>query len=124
MTTTYSLVYIEDNEANLRLVQRIIERRGDVEFLCAVDPTKGLELVSEKQPDLVLLDLNLPGMSGFDVLERIRSNLETAHIPVFAISANAMNTDIQKGMKAGFNSYIAKPFDIQELLDAISEVFD
>ena len=115
----YSVLYIEDTPANLRLVSMVLSERPDIYMLEALEPVKGLELAREHIPDLILLDLNLPIMSGFEVLKELRGQASTSSIPVFAISANAMKEDIQRGLDAGFDDYISKPFDIRELLNTV-----
>jgi len=114
-----TVLYIEDNPANLRLVSQLIGRENRLHMWSAHEPLLGLELAVENQPDLILLDVNLPGMSGYDVLEQLRCQKQTIDIPVIAISGNSMKWDIQKGLKAGFNSYITKPIDVELLMDAI-----
>jgi len=117
-----SVLYVEDNPANLRLVQEIVGFRPDLELLCATDGPGGLALARERQPDVVLMDLNLPGMSGFEVLAQLRREGGTAAIPVIALSANAMQHDIERGLAAGFNRYLTKPIDIAKFNEAIDGV--
>jgi len=117
----YSVLYIEDNPANLRLVEHVFTRRPHLRLLSAHEPMLGLELASEYRPNLILLDINLPGMSGFDVLTHLRQRADIANIPVVAVSANAMPRDIKKGMDAGFNDYITKPINVNTLLDVVDE---
>jgi len=114
-----SVLYIEDNPANLRLVKQLLERIEHIDMLSAHEPMLGLELATEHKPDLILLDINLPGMDGFGVLSQLRQREETQHIPVIAISANAMPNDIEKGLTAGFDEYITKPINIIELFEII-----
>ena len=116
-----TVLYIEDNPANLRLVAQLLGRLPDVHMWSAHEPFLGLELAEEHIPDLILLDINLPGMNGFKVLKELRKKKKTRDIPVVAISANAMPADISKGMDAGFSNYITKPIDVTELLIAVDE---
>lgn len=118
---TRTVLYIEDNPANLRLVTQLISRLPNVDMLSAPEPMLGLELAEEHDPDLILLDINLPGMSGFEVLDFLRKREITRDTAVIAISANAMPADIKRGMKAGFSDYITKPIDINKLLVSIDE---
>ncbi len=118
-----SVIYIEDNPANLRLVEQVLECLPDLHMWSAPEPLLGLELVMEHLPDLILLDINLPGMDGFEVLKQLRSNDKSHDIPVIAISANAMPKDIKKGEEAGFDGYITKPINVQELLKAVDSKF-
>ena len=117
-----TVLYIEDNPANLRLVTQLLGRLPNINMWSAHEPRLGLELAKEHQPDLILLDINLPGMSGFDVLAELRANETMRAIPVVAISANAMPKDIQKGADAGFDDYITKPIDVTELLFAVDKI--
>ncbi len=115
----FLLLYIEDNPANLRLVSRIVARRANIHMISAHEPMLGLEMASEHQPDLILLDINLPGIDGYEVLKRLREREETKDIIVIAISANAMPKDITKGIDAGFYDYITKPIDLPAFMDSL-----
>lgn len=117
----YNILYIEDNPANIRLVAQILSREKDLQLSTAMEPLLGLSLLAKKKPDLVLLDINLPGMSGFGVLEEIRQQFGNDY-PVIAITANTTAADIEKGMKAGFNKYITKPINVKLLLESIREL--
>lgn len=114
-----SVLYIEDNPANLRLVEQVLQSLPNLKMWSAHEPLLGLELAEEHLPDLILLDINLPGMDGYEVLKSLRRNDKTCKIPVIAISANAMRKDIKKGEEAGFDSYITKPVNVKELLDTV-----
>ncbi|SFD12094.1 ATP-binding response regulator [Pseudoalteromonas denitrificans] len=116
-----SVLYIEDNPANLRLVTVLIKQLPNVKLWSSPDPKLGIELAFEYQPDLILLDINLPGMNGYKVLENIRKNSSMNNTPIIAITANAMASDKQKGLAAGFDNYITKPFDINALLHTIKQ---
>ncbi len=118
----HDVLYIEDNPANLRLVAQLLGRRPNIHLWSAHEPFLGLELAAEHNPDLILLDINLPGMDGFEVLKELRKREATANTPVLAISANAMPDDIEKGMAAGFDDYITKPIDVKQLLSAVENV--
>lgn len=113
------IVYIEDNPANLKLVEHIVKRLDSATLLSALEPVSGIELVKNELPALVLLDINLPGMSGFDVLKILKEDSATRDIPVVAVSANAMPSDEASGRQAGFNDYITKPIDIKKFLDTV-----
>jgi len=121
MSDTKKVLYIEDNPTNLLLIEHVLARISQVEMFSANNPGLGLELSVSKSPDLILLDINLPGMDGYEVLKRLRENEKTSDIPVIAISANAMSQDIDKGKNAGFVDYITKPIDIQNFLDLLSK---
>jgi len=117
----HTLLYVEDNPANLKLVEQIIARHPDIRLLTAVNGNLGIQLARDNQPEVILMDINLPGMSGFDALEILRSDPATAHIPVIAISANAMPADIEKGLNAGFFRYITKPIKVHDFMEALDE---
>ena len=110
-----TLLYVEDNPANLKLVEQLIARRPDMRLLSARDGTLGIELARASQPDVILMDINLPGISGIEALKILREDPATAHIPVVALSANAMPRDIEKGLEAGFFRYLTKPHQGQRV---------
>jgi len=114
-----TLLYVEDNRANMQLVEQIIEGRPDMRLLSAGDGTQGIELARIHQPEVILMDINLPGISGFEALKILREDPVTAHIPALAISANAMQYDIDKGLDAGFFRYLTKPINVNEFLEAL-----
>jgi len=118
-TEPRTLLYIEDNLANMQLVEQLIARRPDIHLLSAGDAILGITLARTRLPDVILMDINLPGMSGIEALKILREDSLTAHIPVLAISANAMPDDIKKGMETGFFRYITKPIDVNEFMDAL-----
>ncbi|VAX07904.1 hypothetical protein MNBD_ALPHA03-302 [hydrothermal vent metagenome] len=115
----HGVLYIEDNPANLRLVKQLLAKKTNIHMWSAPEPRLGLELAAEHKPEVILLDINLPGMNGFEVLQHLRSRAETRETPIIAISANAMPSDIEKGLAAGFDDYITKPIDVNLLLKAI-----
>ena len=123
-TNRHTILYVEDNQANLVLVRKIIATRNDLFLIETNSAEEGLTLAAEKQPDLVLLDINLPGMNGFEALQKLKENSATRHIPVVAVSANAMASDIKKGMEVGFADYLTKPIQIPRLLALIYTLFD
>jgi PAS domain S-box-containing protein len=114
-----TLLYVEDNPGNLLLIEELIERRSYLKLISAIDGHLGVQMAQTYQPDVIMLDINLPGISGFDALKLLREDTTTAHIPVIAISANAMPRDIEKGMEAGFFRYLTKPINIDEFMDVI-----
>ena len=115
----HTLLYVEDNPANLRLVEQIISRQPDLRLLAAVDGTSGVALARTSQPDVILMDINLPGMNGFQAMNILRSDPATAHIPVIAVSANAMPVSIARGETAGFFRYITKPIKVNEFMETL-----
>ncbi|MEW6759446.1 MAG: ATP-binding protein [Pseudomonadota bacterium] len=114
------ILYVEDNPANLRLVEEIVRFRQDLRLLSAPDGHMGLSLARAHQPEIILMDLNLPGMSGIEVLRQLRADPLTSDIPVIALTANAMQRDIERGQAAGFNRYLTKPIDIDRFTEAIN----
>jgi PAS domain S-box-containing protein len=115
-----TLLYVEDNPANLQLVERLIARRNDLRLLSAVDGNRGVELARTCRPDVILMDINLPGISGIEALRILREDTTTAHIPVVALSANAMPRDIQRGLDAGFFRYLTKPIKVSHFMEALN----
>ncbi len=118
----HTVLYIEDNPANLKLVQEIVRFRSDLRLVSAPDGHFGLSLARSQKPDIILMDLNLPGLSGFEVLAQLRREPETARIPAIAVSANAMRADIERALAAGFAHYLTKPIDIGQFNEAIDDV--
>jgi CheY-like chemotaxis protein len=114
-----TVLYVEDNPANLKLVELIIARHPDIRLVTALDGPSGLALARAELPMVILMDINLPGISGFEVLEQLRGDPATARIPVIALSANAMQSDIERGLNAGFVSYITKPIKVDEFMAAL-----
>jgi PAS domain S-box-containing protein len=114
-----TLLYVEDNPANLKLVEQLVARRPDMRLLSARDGNTGIELARANQPDVILMDINLPGISGIEALKLLREDPATAHIPVLALSANAMPRDIEKGLQAGFFRYLTKPIKVHEFMDTL-----
>jgi PAS domain S-box-containing protein len=118
-TQTHTLLYVEDNPANLMLVEDIIARRPDIHMLSATDAIKGIAIARASLPDMILMDINLPGISGIDALRILAEDPLTAHIPVVALSANAMPCDVENGLSAGFYRYLTKPVKFKEFLETL-----
>ncbi|MBK7293430.1 MAG: PAS domain S-box protein [Holophagaceae bacterium] len=114
-----TVLYVEDNPANLELVAQLIGRRRDLRMLGAVDAMQGLQMARDHQPDVILMDINLPGLSGIEALALLRKEPLTIHVPVVAISANAMVGDIKKGLDAGFFRYLTKPINVVEFMETL-----
>ena len=114
-----TLLYVEDNPANLKLVEQLIARRPDMRLLVATDGDLGVRLARANQPEVILMDINLPGISGIEALKILREDPATAHIPVVALSANAMPRDIEKGLQAGFFRYLTKPIKVNEFMHTL-----
>ena len=114
-----TLLYVEDNPANLELVEQIIARRTDLRMLSAAEGSIGIEFARAYQPDVILMDINLPGISGIDAMRVLRADPATAHIPIIALSANAVPRDIAKALDAGFFGYITKPIKVEHFMETL-----
>ena len=115
-----TLLYVEDNPANMKMVEQLIARYPDIRLETAVNGALGIELARAVRPNVILMDINLPGISGVEALKILREDPATAHIPVVAISANAMPHDIEKGLEAGFFRYITKPIKVKEFMKTLN----
>ena len=113
-----TLLYVEDNPANQRLMEGIVERVPGLRMASAPNAELGLEVARKHQPDVIVMDIDLPGMDGFEALKRLKGSKITRAIPVIALSANALPRDVERGIEAGFNAYLSKPFEIAEILRA------
>jgi PAS domain S-box-containing protein len=121
-TQLYTVLYVEDNPANLMLVEDILARRPDIRLLSARDAITGIKMTLASLPDVVLMDINLPGISGIEALQILAENPTTAHIPVVALSANAIPSDIEKGLEAGFFRYLTKPIKVNQFMETLDMV--
>lgn len=110
------VLYIEDNPSNIKLVAQILGHRPHIHLLTAHTPELGIELAQSRQPDLILLDINMPGMDGYQVMAVFKADVRLQNIPVAAITANAMPRDIERGRAAGFSEYLTKPIDVAEFI--------
>ncbi len=119
-----TLLYVEDNPANLMLVEDLIVRRPDIRLLTARDGISGIAIAREALPDVVLMDINLPGVSGVEALRTLIRDPATASIPIVALSANAGPRDIAKGLEAGFFRYLTKPIKVAEFMTTLDEAFE
>jgi PAS domain S-box-containing protein len=120
----YTLLYIEDNPDNLILVRQVLKTRPNIRLIFSRDSKTGIELALTQRPDLILMDINLPGMDGFTALKAIRAYREIRSIPVIAVSANAMKEDIENGLEAGFDSYITKPINIARFMEVVDRLLE
>lgn len=118
----YTVLYIEDNPANLRLVERILNQITNIKMLSATSGELCVDLAVAHKPDLILLDINLPGIDGYEVFKRLKIYEETKYIPIVAISAHAMPKDIAKGISIGFTDYITKPINVAKFTEKISNI--
>jgi CheY-like chemotaxis protein len=115
-TQLRTVLYVEDNPANRRLIERIFVRRPELHLLTAVNGNRGVEIARASRPAVILMDINLPDISGFKALALLRADPATAHIPVIALSANDMALNAKSGMEAGFFRYVTKPIDLKDFL--------
>ena len=120
----HTVLYVEDNLQNLQLIEAIIARRPQLHLLTARDAPSGIALARQHQPAIILMDINLPGMSGLQALKILRDDPATRHLPVLALSANAMASDIEKGLEAGFFRYITKPIKINSFLEVLDQALE
>ena len=118
-TRLRTLLYVEDNPANLMLVEDLVARRPDIRLLTAKDGNGGIEIARASLPDVILMDINLPGISGIQALGILAEDPATAHIPVIALSANAVPRDIERGLEAGFFRYLTKPIKVNEFMHTL-----
>ncbi|HEY0487939.1 MAG TPA: ATP-binding protein [Telluria sp.] len=114
-----TVLYVEDNPANLKLVEEIVRFRSDLRLISAQDGHLGIEMARRHAPDLILMDINLPMVNGVEAMRMLRNDPRTSHIPVIALTANAMPRDIERGIAAGFFRYLTKPINIDEFTDAV-----
>ena len=118
-TQLRTLLCVEDNPASLKLIERIVVRRPGLRLLSAINGISGIEMALASRPAVILMDINLPDISGFKALMVLRANPATAHIPVIALSANGTALNIESGLEAGFYRYLTKPIVIRTLTDAL-----
>jgi two-component system cell cycle response regulator DivK len=112
------ILLVEDNEMNRDMLSRRLQRKG-YSVLIAVDGEQGLATAYSEMPDLILMDISLPFIDGYEVTRRLKANPRTKHIPVIALTAHALLTDRDKAMKAGCNDYDTKPVDFSRLTEKI-----
>jgi PAS domain S-box-containing protein len=118
-TPRRTVLYVEDNPANLELVEQLILRRPDLRLLSAADGILGVEFARTYLPEVILMDINLPGISGLEAMKILRADPTTAHIPIIALSANAVPRDIEKALEAGFLDYLTKPIKVNLFMNAL-----
>ncbi len=114
-----TVLHVDDNPANRLLVEELVARRPEIRLLSAIDGSQGLEMANTWLPELILMDIHLPDITGVEVMKILRAQSSTAHIPIVALSANAMAHDIEAGLKAGFIDYLTKPIQIQHFMDVL-----
>ncbi len=119
-----TVLYVEDNWSNQFLVERALTNLSGLDLKCVADPKIAVDLAKRDLPDLILMDINLPGMDGFQALEVLKDDIDTAAIPVVAISAKALKADIEKGLNAGFRAYLTKPINIPNLIGTVESILE
>jgi CheY-like chemotaxis protein len=120
--TRVLVLYIEDNISNQKFMENLLSRRPGYQLSQATTSDAGLELAFSINPDLILLDINMPEMDGFEVLKKLKEAKKTANIPVIAVTASAMPENIAEGLDAGFDDYMTKPVDIEKLMAAMEKL--
>jgi CheY-like chemotaxis protein len=115
---------IEDNASNNSLIEAIMDKRGGIKLLVAVQGAVGLEMAREHRPELILLDLHLPDMTGLEVLQQLRESPETRDIPVMVLSADATKVQIERLLAAGATEYLTKPLNVKEVLKSLDRGLD
>jgi CheY-like chemotaxis protein len=118
------MLYIEDTPSHVGLMRRIVDKMGEIDMITAHMPSLGLELARARTPDFILSDVFFSEMDGYELLEHLMSDERTRHIPVIAISANAMPREIEKGLRAGFRHYFTKPIDVAKFRTTILELLE
>jgi two-component system cell cycle response regulator DivK len=119
----HQILIVEDNEKNMKLVRDVLQAKGYV-TIEAVTGEDGVRLAIERKPDLILMDIQLPGISGIEALRQLRANPETATIPAVAVTASVMQQDRKHITEAGFDAYLAKPLDIKEFLHTVKRILE
>jgi len=118
-----TILIVEDNEKNLKLVRDVLQVKGHV-TLEAMTGEDGVRLAGERKPDLVLMDIQLPGINGIEALRQLRADPATASIPVIAVTASVMQQDRKLITDAGFDGYVGKPINLKEFLEAVRRALE
>jgi CheY-like chemotaxis protein len=116
------ILYVEDNPANVIFMRDLISTFDNLDLLTAPTAEMGIELARGRHPEAIIMDINLPGMSGIDALRALRADPETSAIPVIALTAAASDRDKQRGVQAGFYRYLTKPVKVDELVSSLEEL--
>ncbi len=114
-----TLLYVEDNPANLELVEQLVARRNDLRLVSAAEGNIGIEFARVYQPEVILMDINLPGINGIEAMQVLRADPTTSHIPIIALSANAIPRDVERALAAGFFNYLTKPIKVDKFMEAL-----
>jgi len=116
----HTVLYVEDDAANLMLVEDIVARLPDIRLLSARNGSHGIDLARSALPEVILMDINLPDIDGFEAMKILKKDVTTAHIPVIALSSVPFPDNIKKGLAEGFFRYLAKPFNVSCFLDTLN----
>jgi CheY-like chemotaxis protein len=116
------VLYIEDNDDNVYMLKMRLELLGDFEVLAAEDGEKGCEMAAAERPDLILMDLEMPGIDGWEAARQLKSNSQTQHIPIIALSAHALAGAREKALAAGCDEFDTKPVEFERLVATIRRV--
>ena len=119
-----TVLYVVDIPSNLLLMEEILGRIPRVAMLSTHTAEQALDMARDRVPDLIIVDINLPGLNGLQALERLKASPETTHVPVVAVNADAMPDEVERGLKAGFRAYLTKPIDTEEVRRTVVEVLD
>ncbi len=122
MPNKKTVLCVDDNAANLRLLEGMFKMRSHLQVLSAATPEEGLELALAHHPDLILLDISMPRLDGYEVLARLRQHATLTNTPIVAVTAKAQLLDRMKGLALGFNDYVTKPIDVQSLLNKVDSL--
>jgi CheY-like chemotaxis protein len=114
-----AVLYVEDNLSNMELMRRILSISPNIKLIPAVNGDEAISLATDHHPDVIILDINLPGMDGYEVAEILRNQDQTSNIPLIAVSAAATSHDIERGLAFGFLRYLTKPINIGDLMQAL-----
>ena len=115
----HTVLYVDDNPVNLKLVSQILSKQQHINLLTSEDPENGLALATTESPELILLDINMPHLNGYQVMAIMQQDEKLKQIPVIAMTANAMPEEIERGKAAGFSDYLTKPLNIKKLIKAV-----
>ena len=121
-TQNKTILYIEDNPANMKLVAHIVDNYTPHKLIGAANALQGISIAEEQQPDMILMDIDLPDINGYEAFEKLQQKESTNHIPVIAVSANAMLRDIEKGKAVGFKNYLTKPLNVQDFVKVVENI--
>jgi two-component system, cell cycle response regulator DivK len=117
------ILIVEDNEMNLDMLSRRLTRKG-YQVITAIDGTEGLQMANYEMPDLILMDMSLPGMDGWEATRHLKASPETQKIPVIALTAHAMVGDREKALEAGCNDYDTKPVELDRLIGKMENLLN